>query len=118
MHPMRAAGALAIALSIGWTVTDASAQGRGGLSESQIRYYCSLGDQTPRSVRPYCGGGGDRGSRPEMRREYYGHDDRYYNDGYDQGRPLSRSELRYYCSLGDQTPVSARADCARYGFWR
>ena len=35
-----------------------------------------------------------------------------------QRRPPSRRALQYYCSLGDQTPISAREDCIRYGFWR
>src|SRR5262249_44784184 len=43
---------------------------RGGLTEDQIRYYCSMGNQTPISVRPYCGRyrGGER-AYPE--RHYY-----------------------------------------------
>jgi hypothetical protein len=78
-----------------------------GLSESQIRYYCSLGAQTPVSVRPYCGGGyrGARRYRPE------------YDDQDDYAQPqrrLSRSEIQYYCSLGSQTPLSVRHLCGRY----
>ena len=107
---MRTLGLMAATCLFGLASSSAMAQ-VNGLSEGQIRYYCSLGSQTPISVRPYCGGyrGGYRPSRqppPE------------YGYGYETQRELSPRELRYYCSLGDQTPVSARADCVRYGFWR
>ena len=76
------------------------------LSCDELRYYCSLGSQTPISVREFCGRRGDyRGSR----RNDYDRRGRY------QG--LSFEELRYYCSLGDQTPISARQDCIRAGLW-
>lgn len=82
-------------------------------SAGQLRYYCSLGAQTPRSVRPYCGGYAPRYSPPPRYApapapRYYG----YYNN-----RGLSRSELAYYCSLGSQTPYSVRRYCGQYGFW-
>jgi len=32
-------------------------------------------------------------------------------------RELSEHEIRYYCSLGSQTPISVREDCVRYGYW-
>jgi hypothetical protein len=85
--------------------------GGSGLSCDQLRYYCSMGSQTPISARPYCGavgiGGGHRGGGYGGR--YQGH--------YNESRPLSRRELEYYCSMGSQTPISARADCVRYGYW-
>ena len=85
--------------------------GGSGLSCDQLRYYCSMGSQTPISARPYCGAvggihGGHRGGGG-----YGGH------HGYDTRRELSRRELEYYGSLGSQTPISARAVCVRYGYW-
>jgi hypothetical protein len=34
-----------------------------------------------------------------------------------RGSGLSCDELRCCCSLGDQTPASARVDCVRAGLW-
>lgn len=100
---MKLVSALALIAAFGCMTTEAAAQ---GLSESQLRYYCSLGSQTPVSVRPYCGGG-YRGPQ-RYRREY---DD---DDDYQPQRRLSRREIDYYCSLGSQTPVSVRHLCGRY----
>ena len=74
-------------------------------SPQELQYYCSLGSQTPISVRPYC-------------RDYRGpvYRDRSY--GYYGHRRLSWDEIRYYCSLGSQTPISLRNTCIRTGLWR
>ncbi len=94
----------------------AEANAQRGLTPDQIRYYCSMGSQTPVSVRPYCGGGGYRG--PRHAPGPYGGPPPYGGGYYRESRPLSPSELQYYCSMGAQTPVSARADCVRHGYWR
>jgi hypothetical protein len=56
----------------------------------------------------YC----ERGARPGVP---------YYRD-YDYGPRRygygpQRQDLRYYCSLGSQTPHSLRAQCRRLGYW-
>lgn len=51
-------------------------------SPGELQYYCSLGSQTPRSVRPYCGGYAPRyqGAPRYRGRERYGNPDfNYYN---------------------------------------
>ena len=107
--------ALAIVLPLLVVAADcASAQYRGGcrgsgLSCAQLDYYCSQGNQTPISVRPYCGGGG------APYRRYDGPSYGGYGDY--RGRRLSYEELRYYCSQGDQTPISVRGECIRSGLW-
>lgn len=40
----------------------------------------------------------------------------YYPDR-PEGRRDGRRSLRYYCSLGNQTPRSLRDDCRRAGYW-
>lgn len=130
---MFARPAAVLAVLLMGAVDPAMAQYRGGcggsgLSCDQLRYYCSMGSQTPISARPYCGAvGGIRGGHHGghhgggHHRGYggptgYGHG--YGHRGYHQeNRPLSRRELEYYCSMGSQTPISARADCVRYGYW-
>ena len=108
----------AIVLSLVGSSTGAISQGRGQYSPDQLRYYCSLGSQTPISVRPYCGGArAPQYLRQDYRAPYADYDDGD-NDYGRRSRPLSQQELRYYCSLGGQTPVSARAACVRYGYWR
>ena len=95
------------------TLTDAVARDRYGdgcrgsdLSCSDLNYYCSLGSQTPVSVRPFCDD--DRRGRR--------HRDRDRGDDYEgSSRRLSYDELRYYCSLGNQTPRSMRDKCRREG---
>jgi hypothetical protein len=85
--------------------------GNRNLSRAEVAYYCSLGDQTPISVRSTCirlgiggwgRGGGGRG----------------YDGGYGGrggNRSLSNDEIAYYCSLGSQTPISVRSTCIRRG---
>ncbi len=79
-------------------------------SPGELQYYCSLGSQTPRSIRPYCGGYAPR---------YV--PGRYYAPGPDYGwygnRRLRQDELAYYCSFGSQTPRSLRSYCVRFGYW-
>ena len=83
-----------------------------GMSCRKLGYYCSLGSQTPVSVRRFCDrGGGDRYGRRRGRDR--SHDD----DRGERSRPLSYGELRYFCSQGDQTPISVREDCIRAGLW-
>jgi hypothetical protein len=89
---------------------DASAQ---RYSAQELQYYCSLGSQTPRSMRPYCGGGGGYRYAPPPRVEYVPQEDY----GWYGSRRLRRDDLAYYCSMGSQTPRSLRGQCARYGFW-
>ena len=72
-----------------------------------------LGSQTPRSIRPYCGGGG---YEPRYERRYV--EPRYEQPdyGYYGGRRLQRDELAYQCSMGYQTPRSLRRYCDQYGY--
>lgn len=88
--------------NIGHAQTSEPAQYRPGrsLSYDELAYYCSLGSQTPYSLRQRCrdeGLGGPRRHRGGDRGRY----------GYD--------ELAYKCSLGSQTPVSMRSACRRAG---
>ena len=92
----------------------------------QVLLVCDLhGDETPAAqtvefaldgtARPYCGGG------YQSHREYVPHQP-HYRPGPSYGyqpykRELSEHEIRYYCSLGSQTPISVREDCVRYGYW-
>ena len=76
--------------------------GKRDLNWGELRYYCSLGSQTPISLRRTCARLGLRGSPRRFR-------DRR------RGRRLTRKEA-YYCGLGNQTPVSLRARCAAAGY--
>lgn len=87
-----------------------------GLSCEELAYYCSMGSQTPLSIRRYCGGGGGGYYRDgyNQRPNY----DRGYGSGYGRrsgwgcrGSDLSCRELQYYCSMGSQTPLSVRRFC-------
>ncbi len=73
-------------------------------TRQQLQYYCSMGSQTPVSVRPYCRG-------------YHGPVYREQDFGYYGGRRLSYEELQYYCGLRSQTPISVRRDCRRMDLW-
>jgi len=53
----------------------------------------------------------DWDTRPRQQNQYL-YPDRYYS-----GRYEDRRSLRYYCSLGNQTPRSLRDDCRRAGYW-
>jgi len=89
---MKFVSALAIVFAAWCGVTSgANAQ----YNARDLQYYCSLGAQTPASVRPYCG----RGYRGAPRNDYRSR------------RPLSREEIDYYCSQGSQTPASVRPYC-------
>ncbi|MGE3148506.1 MAG: hypothetical protein AB7K04_05500 [Pseudorhodoplanes sp.] len=77
--------------------TDAASAADGCGIDAYGRYYCLPGAQPG---TPYYRGGGPR-----------------YRQ-WDGNRRLGREELRYYCSMGSQTPVSVRRDCVRYGYWR
>lgn len=113
---------LAVAGLIAIVASTASAQVQGygcrgsGYSCGELSRLCSLGSQTPYSVRPYCGG---RSSRHRDYDDYGGRSPRYRDYDDDGGRigtgcrgsGYSCSQLRYYCSLGRQTPYSVRPFC-------
>src|SRR5688572_28165101 len=108
-HLIRAVAALAILSGI--TVSqEASAQ---RYSAQELNYYCSLGSETPRTIRPYCGRGGGYEPRHVPRREYHDPEPDYGSYG---GRRLRRDDLAYYCSMGSQTPRSIRRYCGQYGY--
>jgi len=112
---------LAIVLPLLAVAADsASAQDRGGcrgsgMSCAGLDYQCSLGDQTPYSLRRYCG----REDAPYRRYREGAPYRRYDGPSYGEyrGRGMSYEELRYQCSLGDQTPVSLRRTCVQSGLW-
>ncbi len=106
MKPFNAA-LFAGALLLSLTSASENVWSQRGLTPAQIQYYCSLGAQTPISVRPYCGGTGAGLLAAAL---MLGGECGYQ-------RPLSPAELQYYCSQGSQTPVSVRNDCIRYGYW-
>ena len=128
--------AVAITLASVWLPDAANAQAYGcrgsNLSCEDLQYYCSLGDQAPYSIRRFCGGRRDSPAYgpPSDRypvqsdRRNYGvprYQDIEPDDEEEQAYvPPPRNnyrELRYYCSLGDQTPYSMRQSCVRFGFW-
>ena len=95
--------------------TAAVAQGGcngSGVSCRKLSYYCSLGSNTPLSVRRYCdGGNGAYRGRGRQRDDDF--EDR--GDRGDRSRALSYEELQYYCAQGENTPISVRRDCIRAG---
>lgn len=127
--------ASAILLASAWLTGEANAQGYGcrssGVSCEDLQYYCGLGDETPYSVRRFCNRrwGGPSYAPPSDRypvQSYRQDDGESYpdiepDDEEEQAYiPPSRSsyrELRYLCSLGQQTPHSVRRSCVRFGFW-
>lgn len=70
------------------------------LTYNELAYYCSLGSQTPYTLRQRCRDAGMGG-----RRGYQGGDRSRY----------SYDELAYKCSLGSQTPFTMRSACRRAG---
>jgi hypothetical protein len=78
------------------------------LSYDELAYQCSLGSQTPYSLRSTCarlGLGIGAFGRSRGREDY----------GFYRGRRLSFNELAFQCSLGSETPYSLRSTCRRYG---
>ena len=94
---------LAAALAVTFLGVVPAAQAQ--YSPQELQYYCSMGSQTPNSVRPYCGG-------------YHGPIYRDRDYGYYGHHRLSWEEIRYYCGMGSQTPVSLRPTCIRAGLAR
>lgn len=103
---------LAVVALVAATSFDAVAQRQGygcrgsGYSCGELAQLCSMGNQTPYSVRPYCGGGGPRYRRRDDDDDDYG----VIGTGC-RGSGYSCRELRQLCSMGNQTPYSVRPFC-------